>query len=229
MSTSINVIIPTYREYNNLPEEEKLSLQNTLSILSSRTITLLCPDDIDLSPYKELGISNFYSLPRKWFYNRSTYSALLENYAFYNLFLDSDYIFICHTDGWVFRDDLDYFMEMGYDYYGAPIYRNPDWAQQIVGNGGMSLRSIKAFSIACERVQKGAIHSRYSIGYFEDAFFCLQDLGLNICPEDVALTWSWEMVNEPKQVGYSIPMCCHGFYCDQERKDYWKQYISILK
>ena len=62
-------------------------------------------------------------------------------------FKDYAYILICQTDAWVFRDELDYWCNQGYDYIGAPIYfpRSEQHFMDIffgVGNGGFSLRKI---------------------------------------------------------------------------------------
>jgi len=40
--------------------------------------------------------------------------------AFYDAFKAFDYILIYQLDAFVFRDELEYFCSLGYDYIGAP-------------------------------------------------------------------------------------------------------------
>jgi len=90
-------------------------------------------------------------------------------------FLDTEYILICHTDAWIFRDELGDWCRRGYDYVAAPWLRRPlydlplvkqymQWRERMkrrrgeasrqvlygrVGNGGLSLRRVEAFRRAC--------------------------------------------------------------------------------
>lgn len=45
--------------------------------------------------------------------------------AFYQLFSDCEYILICHTDAWIFRDDLSAWCQKGYDLIAAPWPTRP--------------------------------------------------------------------------------------------------------
>ena len=54
---------------------------------------------------------------------------------------------ICQLDVWIFRDEVSYWCEKGYDYIGAPIfygYTANNFSTKImgIGNGGFSLRKI---------------------------------------------------------------------------------------
>jgi hypothetical protein len=56
---------------------------------------------------------------------------------------------IYQTDAFVFRDDLDHWCSLGYDYIGAPWFQGwgiptPDGKIIGVGNGGFSLRRINS-------------------------------------------------------------------------------------
>ena len=74
--------------------------------------------------------------------------ALLFAKHFYRGFLDYEYILIYHLDALVFSDDLEYWCDQGYDYIGAPWFEDrdaPERGFRGVGNGGFSLRDVRAF------------------------------------------------------------------------------------
>ena len=96
------------------------------------------------------------------------------------------YVLVCHTDAWVFRDELADWCRKGYDCVAAPWIRRPVYDKPIVkqymnwlanrrirqgrfcrqqlygrvGNGGFSLRRVEAFSAACDRYQALLVEQR---------------------------------------------------------------------
>lgn len=147
------VVIPVYKAVPN--RVEQMSFCQCLSILGKHNVHLVCPASMDVDYYKHfLSISNVeYSIRRfadHFFVGTAGYNKLLLTNSFYESFLQYRYLLIYQLDAWVFRDELDYWCGLGYDYVGAPWFENYGSYEQgnklwAVGNGGFSLRRIQYF------------------------------------------------------------------------------------
>lgn len=131
--------------------------------------------------------------------SRETYSVMLKTPTFWENFLNWSHILIYQTDALILRrvDDI-YF---NYDYVGAPWRELNGWCKYNGGNGGFSLRSIKAMISACEvyrNVSKSKIPQNN-----EDGFFCRCDNLKFIMPEKSELhkAFAVEILYHPKPVG----------------------------
>lgn len=145
------VVIPIYKK--EMKPSEKASLIQCAKILKNYQFEIICPKGLDLSEQKE--ILNNYSidfsirfLDKKNFKDVFTYSHLLLDKNFYKLYLKYDYMLIYQLDAWVFKDELEFWVNQNYDYIGAPWFENTeDINSNIIyrsGNGGFSLRKISA-------------------------------------------------------------------------------------
>ena len=145
------IVIPIHKE--SLSTDERQSLRQCASVLNSHPICIVCPEGLDvkeycaiLSEYKaDWSVERF---PKKYFDGIKGYNLLMLDKRFYQRFNKYQYLLIYQLDAWVFRDDLDYWCEKGYDYIGAPWIKedgngNPQFAG--VGNGGFSLRRVRHF------------------------------------------------------------------------------------
>jgi len=144
------VVIPIYK---NVPARvERESIRQTFRILGKHDIVFVTHKDCQLDEYEKIvtseqGVLRTELFDKGYFDSTAHYSNLcfLEN--FYLRFQQYDYMLICQPDAWVFRDELDYWCQKGYDFIGAPIYF-PYSKQKFtrifygVGNGGFSLRRI---------------------------------------------------------------------------------------
>ena len=145
--TKVAVVIPIYLK--SPKSDEKSSLLQTKKILGKYPIILACPDSLDVSEYQFLT-DKAERFDDKNFTSVKAYSSLCLDVNFYRRFEEYDYILICQTDGWVFRDELEEWCEKGYDYIGAPWFEGFDGADSNskmlteVGNGGMSLRKVQS-------------------------------------------------------------------------------------
>jgi hypothetical protein len=86
--------------------------------------------------------------PAKFFGSPQAHGRLLLSRAFYEAFLDYEFILIYHLDALVFSDELLEWCDRGYDFIGAPWLLSPDTPHitaQKVGNGGFSLRRVRSF------------------------------------------------------------------------------------
>ena len=68
------------------------------------------------------------------------------------------YILIYQLDAWVFSDQLDFWIEQGYDFIGAPLFEGFHKGNSINFvrglNGGLSLRSIQTSIRLIKRIKK---------------------------------------------------------------------------
>lgn len=144
------VVIPVYSETPSEPEIE--SFRNTLSVLRKHDIIVVTYRECCTKTYddisSQLGIDIRYEyFHRKYFASVHDYNDLCFSESFYQRFDDYLYMLICQLDVWIFRDELGYWCEKGYDYIGAPIfygYTPKRFSKKImgIGNGGFSLRKI---------------------------------------------------------------------------------------
>lgn len=151
---NIAVVIPVYRE--PLPEEI-ISLRRYCEVLNRYTMIIVAPEGLSLITYENLWQSYglTYQVERfasSYFESIAGYNRLLLLEDFYLRFQEYDYILIYQPDAYVFRDELNDWCEKGYDYIGAPLVgkftdQTFDAAMPMrVGNGGLSLRRIKAYT-----------------------------------------------------------------------------------
>lgn len=145
------VVIPIYKDVPT--RSECASIRQTFRVLGRHDIVFVTHADCRLDAYREIVEAEQGTLRTELFdpgYFDSTahYSDLCFSEEFYLRFKDYEYMLICQTDAWVFRDELDYWCSLGYDYIGAPIYfpYNKKRFTHIfygIGNGGFCLRRIE--------------------------------------------------------------------------------------
>jgi hypothetical protein len=147
------VVIPTHK--SDVSVEEERSFRNTLSVLSNWDIRLVIPESVSVDSYttmKSIDALNFdiVRVTDQWMGTVQRYNSMMLSTYFYRLFNDYEYILICHLDSWVFRDELEYRINIGYDYIGPPLFLLKEPARNSLeslvapqgGNGGFCLRRI---------------------------------------------------------------------------------------
>lgn len=169
---TVAIAIPYYK--NELTLAERISLEQCLKILSSYDIFLVSPQSLDVDP-KASSPMKVQKFDDEYFKGIRGYNKLMLSETFYQRFAAYDYVLIYQLDAFVFRDELQFWADKGYDYIGGPrihnlystsklgssvlllkrLYysftRNEKRAQKMkqynnVGNGGLSLRRVKKFS-----------------------------------------------------------------------------------
>lgn len=147
------VTIPIYKEH--LTEFEQKSLKQCFKILIQHPICFIHPNNLNLTQYKLIALKydilvTFKAFDVSYFSNIEGYNKLLLSSFFYQNFISYHYILIYQLDAWVFKDELKYWCQQGYDYIGAPWFEG--WSNTNieskfigVGNGGFSLRRTKKF------------------------------------------------------------------------------------
>lgn len=161
----VKIVIPLHKE--TLKYFESLGLKQTTEVLNRYHFTLVCPRGLDIDRIKTIFSGVNYEVnyfPPHFFYNTDGYNKLMLSEKFYAEFLDVEYILICQTDVFVFKDDLGKWCDKNLDYTGAPwiASKRNAWNKTMlrirnvfnktkksdhhffkVGNGGFSLRRVK--------------------------------------------------------------------------------------
>ena len=215
MSVKVAVVIPVYKAEIN--EFEKISLTQCRRVLGKYPLIFVAPEGANF-PYFAAGdkVAHF---PPQFFQNTQTYSALMMSPFFYDAFKDYDYILIYQLDAFVFRDELEYFCSLGYDYIGAPwpYYERRnfvDLRNVRIGNGGFCLRNVKAHY---NLLTKQSDSVRHMMGQAEDTFFAYcgakEDINFSVPPLDIAARFSVEYLlkHSLKNIGGKLPFGCHGW------------------
>lgn len=144
----VTILIPIYKE--ELSQDEYTSLRQCISILSSHPITLVCPESLKLDKYfAEYTDFQVETFRNDFFKSIDGYNKLLMSKQFYHRFLNYEYILIYQLDAYVFRDELEYWCNLNFDYIGSPWFADTtipvkDQVLYGVGNGGLSLRKVKS-------------------------------------------------------------------------------------
>lgn len=216
------VIIPVYKK--ELSSVEKASLKQVVNILGyNYELVLVCPKSLDISNYNSTANYNFSLLRCSdgYFVSQRSYSDLCEEWQFYSAFSEYEFMVIYQLDAWVFEDRLEYFINLGYDYIGAPHLVGIKGKDGENGNGGFCLRRIKVFLDVCKKTDFSNFRA------LEDCVFT-QNLKSNfkLAPLDICRQFSFQ---ESPQIqfeknGNKLPMGCHAFM--RFNKNFWKSYIK---
>lgn len=150
---------------------ELISFKQCFAILGSHPIVVLAPQGISLLKYKEVvGEFNVLFINPKWQANVRSYNKLKTSRFLYNLFKNYEFMLTYELDAFVFKDELVFWCDKGYDYIGAPWFEDynedaPSANMIGVGNSGFSLRNIQS----ARRVLKH-IHYKNPLEYEVDTW-----------------------------------------------------------
>lgn len=126
-------------------------MSQCLRILRDYPIVLVAPIGLDVAAYNAILGANFscHYFHKKYFSSINGYNKLMMSNDFYSRLSSYDYILIYQLDAYVFKDELISWCKLNYDYIGAPwfdgFHKNTTLSFAGVGNGGFSLRRVKAF------------------------------------------------------------------------------------
>ncbi len=220
------VVVPIYK--NRLSETEQISLNQTLKIMSDHPFFFIMPESLkctlDIKYGKEVRFPDCY------FESVAGYSKLLLSEFFYKKFESYEFILIVQLDVFIFKDELDYFCKLDYDYIGAPWLSGYSEYNILkrkvlhVGNGGFSLRRVSKCIEALNG--KKDLLTAYCHRN-EDAFFSSCDSEeFRVAPVKVALAFAFE-----REVGMCyalnggrLPFACHAW--EKYDLNFWRPYIE---
>ncbi len=172
---------------------------------------------------------------------------------FYSLFSDYEYLLICQTDVWIFRDDLMKWIDMGIDLVGAPwpnrnMYLHFPMKQYLqlkvklkpanknlhcqmfgrIGNGGFCLRKVELFKKLCIKyAQEIQLYNSFEDPlHNEDIFWALVPTELKLPTIEQAADFAFDRKLELcyKINNNKLPMAAHG-YDRKHRKEFWSKFI----
>ena len=218
MSSKVAVVIPVYKE--TLNDFEKISLAQVRKILGKYPLIFVAPKGKKFSYFAEGDIVAYF--PQKFFEGIVGYNEMMMKPNFYKTFFSYDYILIYQLDAFVFTDKLEYFCSLGYDYTGAhwiyawtvKILLNDTFYRPRVGNGGFSLRNVKACH---DMTTKFAANFKNQFKLNEDIFFAYCRIKSNgafkVAPISVSYKFSAEFGIERciKKNGGELPFGCHAW------------------
>lgn len=138
----VAIVIPMSSR-KELTEEERISMRQLLHHLGGYDKFLLVPEGV------EFGLAGFrdMSFPKRFFGSAANHGKLLGTRAFYNRFLDYEFVFFYHFDSLVFSDQLAEWCARDIDYIGPPwiCCEDSPWVDRPrVGNGGFTLLRVEA-------------------------------------------------------------------------------------
>lgn len=240
--TDVAVVIPIYK--TDLDSFEKISLEQCLKTLSNYSIYIVMPENTplgDLEIYKTN--LKFKTFPSFHFQNINSYSKLLLSKGFYQSFSDFTFILIHQLDVFVFKDELMEWCEKDYDYIGAPWINEQSWLKNakpfwswrnnIVGNGGFSLRKVPTFIKMLKIFRLNVnlfVKKNGGVQVHEDLFWSLYMPSLNpffrIPDTDSALRFSFETYPSKcfERNNKILPFGCHGWM--KYDLAFWKPFIT---
>ena len=234
------VLIPIYK--NELDYDEYFSVKSSLKHLKEYDIYFIGPENIKLNYYsRKFPEIKFKSFDKDFFSSISGYNRLLTSERFYLRFEKYDYMLILQTDAIVLKDELLFWINLNYDYIGAPWpmgfsirIKSSNFpiddsllCTSFVGNGGLSLRKINSCINLINAFEDISTNWRNN-GHAEDLFFSfmgtmLSDFKIPNFKTASEFSHDIEPVFLYKLNFNSIPFGCHAW--KKYNPDHW---ISIF-
>lgn len=212
------IIIPIYKDI--LVDKELMCLNRNINIFKDKEICFIHPKSLNIQFYLRFNVSRFEAFDDSCFNSIESYNRLMVDINFWDRFNEYDYILICQTDAFVFYDDLERWVNYGYDYIGAP------WMDHIfdkhvgdlfhnVGNGGFSLRKVNTYIKILER-NNNLVNAALKNCIYEDVllslFFKKEKIELNIPTYDIASEFSIETTRFLDKSNLKLPFGSHKLW-----------------
>lgn len=239
------IVVPVYKSHLN--HNEDLVFKNILALYGKGNLVIACPDNLNVDFLdQDIKIQRFDSV---FFKDVMSYNAMMLSEIFYMRFKNTDYILIHQLDAFMFRKEIEYWCQKGYDYIGAPWLKSRNPFNNLikskklkkrepifnkVGNGGFSLRKVETFLGFFEKhksvIEKHKSHELYGI---EDTFWSLvapNYMEFNIPDIKEAAQFC---IDRKPEIGLKLnkgklPFACHGFE-KSKTKAFWQKHIKGLK
>lgn len=253
------IVIPVYRELSDKYEE--LSFRQCLKILHNYPIFLLTHKNLPLSSYERIAAEYGIRLEQvffdaSFFTGIAGYNRLMKSKQLYKSFDSYKYVLIYQLDAFVFKDELEYWCSLGYDYIGAPWIANGkgellEKKYWKVGNGGLSLRKVSyclkvlswKWPVLTYSYYKNIKYLPYILGWENNMHYFLNStinedgiFGGLLTPSYInphlpspqeAFYFAFE-----KLPSYTYRLCNHQLpfgchaFCKYEYESFWKKYIE---
>src|SRR5437667_4055647 len=146
MSDKVVILVFAHKP---MPEwYEAIGLEQCFRVLGRHPVRMVCPIGLDVSAYRRIAPAlEVDFIPSRWLANVRAYNRLKILPFLYRRYSGYEYMLTYELDAFVFKDELEYWCEKGWDYIGAPWFEGYDHATPSspligVGNSGFSLRRI---------------------------------------------------------------------------------------
>ena len=239
---TVAILIPVYKDV--LDSSEEFSIDYLVKIAPDREKFFIAPQSLNQAYYHErYGSIKFSIFEDTFFQSIKGYNHLLLGVDFYKSFSSFDYILIHQPDALMFHDNLDYWMERGFDYIGAPWPNGVEVKMHLgkfavmdglnlkayVGNGGFSLRSVKAGIEVLQEFDEIRSHWIMSMSS-EDLFFAFMGMvseKFTIPNQMIASRFSLEADPEKyyEMNGHEIPTGSHAGW--KVFREFWEKVGAI--
>ncbi len=227
------IAIPCYKK--NLTNNEKIALEQCLSVLGNYDIYFVCPEGIQADFLSETIGVKYY--PPDWFLDRMAYSDFMLTSDFYESFIDYEYVLIYQLDAFVFNDKLEHFCDLGYDYMGASwtpglVTVSEEGSNVIhVGNGGFSLRRTRVFADWTKVHAQDIIRVKETTNLRNEDAIISYLHGISIAPMDVADEFAIEDIRTKVDIDTDKIFGSHNiyFYDFSKAKEIYREYGYSLE
>jgi len=238
---TVAILIPVYKE--KLDEFEQFAIDCLMKKAPDREKFFIAPRSLNKDYYRKRYATIEFSLfEDSYFKSIKSYNHLLLGSDFYNSFDAFNYVLIHQTDALMFHDNLDYWMERGFDYIGAPWPNGVEVKMQLgkfavagglnlkayVGNGGFSLRSVSGTIAVLQEFDDIRAHWIKSQSS-EDLFFAYMGMVSDkfIIPNQmIASKFSLELEPEKYyEMNKEIPTGSHAGW--RVYKEFWGKVAAI--
>jgi len=233
--SSCAVVIPIYKSHFN--DDEIFSIKKSLPNLDGHDVYWVAPASLDITYYQKMfGVQRVERFEDHYFSNILGYNRLLVSEFFYERFSNHEFMLICQPDAVVLKPELHLWLDKPYDYIGAPWSKGYSLtiktkhipieggvtSTAFVGNGGLSLRRIKA-CIGLINEFDDVSSDWHTYGHAEDLFFSfLGNLSLNFLIPNIITAATFSHDIDPgflqKLTNHQLPFGVHA----------WEKYESTL-
>ena len=248
-------VIPIYRK--EFHKDEEMCVKKYVQVLDGEDIVFVGPESLDTSYYeKTFPMVVLKRFSDRFFKGINGYNHLMLDPKFYRSFSDHEYMLIAQPDAVIFREDnmLEEFMNLGYDYYGAPWIPPRhiwEWAKIkdessgkvrtvclkkrgngiTMGNGGFSLRRIESCARLIEEYGWRKIY--WFIKRNEDIFFGVfgraNKCGFKLCDVENGKRFALEYnIRESVENG-KVPFGVHGWSKEFDSFEEMEKYLEDKK
>lgn len=242
--SNLEIAIPIYKK--SFDQEEQLLVDRMFKVFAERHISFFGPANLDSSYYlNRYPSAKQMTFESDYFLSVQGYSRLLLSRKFYESFGGKEFLLISQPDAYVFRDELDTWLNKPYDYVGAPWpngfsvtlnmgrFKNAasgTLVNAFVGNGGFSLRRIhKCIQLLEQDIE---VADWFSItGSSEDLFFSFvgQMTPSFVLPNPIEASL-FAMEAQPEFFynlnRHYIPMAAHAFR--KFSPEFWESHIKLF-
>jgi hypothetical protein len=246
------IVIPKYKE--RMTKGEEVSLRRCSSVLRNYRKVFISPNGLNNEDVMhQYNIDDTLYFDEHFFNGVEGYNRLMLSRLFYERFREYSFVLIHQLDAFIFKDELQFWCDKGYDYIGAPwLTRRAPYRRQFddylalgkagywprglrrvifpkrkVGNGGLSLRRVSKF---CEVLTKlHGVAERFP--FQEDLFWSIvvpDYFPFNYRKPFARTAALFSVEEDPrlasKITGNKVPFGCHAW--EKIDIDYWRDLFA---